>query len=95
MVSLLLLITLLTHGCAVATQADLYRLNLIPQDGGAACLDGSAPGYFIHEGLGSNKHNYLLVFAGGGFCGEPTLSDTLESCYKRSFTNLGSTKHYS
>lgn len=37
---------------AFAQSDKLYKLNLIPQTGKAACLDGSAPGYYIHEGLG-------------------------------------------
>ena len=48
----------------------------------------------MHEGQGENKNNYLIYFEGGGFCGEPTLSETLESCYNRSFTLLGSSKDY-
>jgi hypothetical protein len=65
----------------------------LTQDGGAACLDGSPPGYYLHDGFGENKNNYLIFFAGGGFCGESTLAGTLESCYKRSSTGLGSTKN--
>lgn len=34
-----------------------------------------------------------MYFQGGGFCGEPTLSETLDSCYNRSLTKLGSTKN--
>lgn len=34
----------------------------------------------------------MIYFEGGGFCGSPTLADTLENCYRRSKTPLGSTK---
>jgi hypothetical protein len=33
------------------------------------------------------------MFGGGGFCGGPDLSSTLEDCYKRSNGGLGSTKN--
>ncbi len=49
----LILILLSFNLIAAFAQSDkLYKLNLIPQTGNAACLDGSAPGYYIHEGLG-------------------------------------------
>jgi hypothetical protein len=57
--------------------SEFYNLHTIPQNGGAACLDGSPPAYYLHEGLGENKNNYLIYFQGGGYCGEPTLQDTL------------------
>ena len=33
----------------------------------------------------------MLYFLGGGLCGAPTLAMTLDSCYARSKTELGST----
>jgi len=36
----------------------------------------------------------MLFFYGGGWCGAPTLSGTIESCYQRSSTPLGSSKSY-
>jgi hypothetical protein len=33
------------------TQTDLYKLVLVSQERGAACLDGSPPGYYVHEGF--------------------------------------------
>lgn len=86
---LVLLLVVLVFG-----QEDLYKLVLLSQERGAACLDGSAPGIYVHEGQGENKNNFLIYFEGGGFCGETTLADTLESCYKRSFTHLGTSKDY-
>ena len=73
-ITLIFAFVILTQLNLTLAQSDLYKLHLVSQERGAACLDGSAPGYFIHEGFGENKDNDLLVFAGGGFCGEPTLS---------------------
>jgi hypothetical protein len=36
----------------------------------------------------------MIYFDSGGFCGDISLSTTLESCYKRSSSSLGSTKNY-
>ena len=36
----------------------------------------------------------MIYFDSGGFCGAETLDATLESCYKRSFTSLGTTTVY-
>jgi hypothetical protein len=61
----------------VLTQGNLYKLILHSKDRGAACLDGSPAGMYIHEGSGENKNNFLLFFDGGGFCGAGSLSDTI------------------
>lgn len=53
---------------------DMYKLILLSQERGAACLDGSPAGIYMHEGTGVNKTKYLIYFNGGGFCGGPTLS---------------------
>ena len=58
-----------------ALTSDLYQLILHPQDRGAACLDGSPSGIYVHEG--SNKKNLMVFFEGGGSCGSSTLSDTI------------------
>lgn len=52
----------------------MYKLVLLPQERGAACLDGSPPGIYIHEGTGANRTKYLIYFNGGGFCGGSTIS---------------------
>jgi hypothetical protein len=74
--------------------SDHYNFILQSQDRGAACLDGSPPGLYIHEGNGINKTKYMIYFEGGGLCGGSTLNDTLESCYGRSWTFLGTSKYY-
>lgn len=59
----------------------------------AFCLDGTKPAYYVHKGL-SNK--FILSFEGGGWCGSHLgLSQTIEDCYQRSKTALGSSSNYS
>jgi hypothetical protein len=36
----------------VAAQSLLYKFVLVSQERGAACLDGTPPGYYVHEGFG-------------------------------------------
>jgi hypothetical protein len=55
-------------------------------------LDGSPHALYIHEGSGANKDSFIVYFQGGGYCGDVNLSATLESCYQRSNTELGTTK---
>lgn len=56
------------------------------------CLDGSAGGFYISEGSGANRLKMLIYFEGGGFCSGADLSETLENCYQRSLTDLGSSR---
>lgn len=35
----------------------------------------------------------MISFDSGGFCGAGSLNDTLEACYQRSSTGLGTTKN--
>lgn len=60
---------------------NLYKLVKLSQDNGAACLDGSPPAIYIHEGSEENKDKFLLLFDGGGFCNGTDRSATLDSCY--------------
>lgn len=56
-------------------------------------MDGSPAAYYISRG-GDPKKIYL-EFEGGGWCtGVNSISETLESCYQRSKTALGSSKNY-
>lgn len=54
------------------------------QKRGALCLDGSPAGYYIRQGRGSSRKFWILHLQGGAWC------STQEECYKRSFTDLGS-----
>jgi len=55
---------------------------------GAVCIDGSPAAYYYHAGSGDGVTKWFLHYQGGGYC------DSLESCYGRSLTNLGSSKAY-
>lgn len=68
-----------------------YYKKLLPNyDPEARCLDGSPSLLYVHEGR--DTKNFLIFFEGGGLCGEETLAKTVESCYQRSKTLLGSSK---
>ena len=82
---LLYLSLILTFSYKVSNaDKDLYKLVLHSQEEGAACLDGSPPGLYIHEG--TEKSKFMIFFDGGGYCGGNTLDETLKACYKRSLT---------
>lgn len=53
---------------------------------GAACLDGSPPAYYIRDNgrKPADRHDWVINFQGGGFCGD------IESCGRRARTVLGS-----
>lgn len=51
----------------------------------AKCIDGSAPGYYYIQGYDSGSHKWYIHFEGGGWC------VSLEDCFQRSQTDLGST----
>ncbi len=36
----------------------------------------------------------MLHFEGGGWCGDKDLPSTIQNCYQRSLTDLGSSKKY-
>lgn len=67
---------------------DLVKLNSTS----AVCLDGSPAAYYVSQTGNPNK--IYLEFEGGGWCGAGDLASTIESCYQRSKTNLGSSKAY-
>lgn len=51
----------------VLTSSDhLYQLELLSQERGAACIDGSAPAIYKHEG--SQKDKFIVYFNGGRSC---------------------------
>jgi len=57
----------------------------------ALCLDGSHAAYYINEG---DPHKILISYEGGGWCGSSDLASTIENCYQRSKTALGSSLNY-
>lgn len=57
----------------------------------AKCLDGSPGAHYLFKG---DPTKIIIFFEGGGWCGSADLSSTLESCYQRSKTTLGSSTTY-
>eukprot|EP01018_Ginkgo_biloba_P034079 Gb_04448 [translate_table: standard] len=51
---------------------------------GAVCLDGTLPGYHLHQGFGSGSNSWLIHIEGGGWCNNVT------TCSMRKRTHLGS-----
>jgi len=61
---------------------------------GAACLDGSAPGYYYRLGATTSKR-WIIYLEGGGWCANGGGSvDNFESCATRASTDTGSSKGY-
>jgi hypothetical protein len=71
-------ILLLLSLVIASSQSNLYSLVLLPQERGAACLDGSPPGIYIHQGSDANKNKFMLYFNGGGMCNGLSLVETLD-----------------
>jgi len=76
------------------TDIELYEYELILLDPSldSKCLDGSTPGFYWRKGKQSS--NFLVYFEGGGWCGDVTLDMTMQNCYNRSKTDLGSSTNY-
>lgn len=55
---------------------------------GAACLDGSAPGYYYRAGTGEGMSKWIVHLEGGGWCYNE------DECAQRSRTPLGSSKSW-
>ena len=64
-------------------------LVLVPQGPrGAACLDGTAPGYWMRAATGSNASNWVIHAQGGGWCWNEA------ECAERAKMALGSSKDW-
>ena len=85
-----LIIFLVIYLNGIACQATLKRVIL--KDTLAVCLDGTPGVYYIDKG--EDPKTIVLYFEGGAWCGDKDLSATLESCYQRSKTKLGSSKYW-
>jgi len=55
---------------------------------GAVCLDGTASAYYYRAGFGSGVDKWYIHHQGGGWC------ESIDDCYKRSKTDLGSSANY-
>jgi hypothetical protein len=89
------LMALVVH--AVAPEKDgVARLQLVDQTEHpmAACLDGSAPAFYLRPATSeSAKGKYVVYHEGGDFCGYgDTWDEWIEDCRKRSHTELGSSR---
>lgn len=72
-----------------------FHLYKHPENSPAKCLDGSPPAlYFSPATDSSHKDKFIILFEGGSTCMGSSLSSVLDSCVKRSKTNLGSSKKY-
>lgn len=88
--SILLLLPLLLLLSATPSEASNLAQRVLLTDAaassGALCLDGSPPAYYYRKGASSSK--LLVYFQGGGWC------TSVEDCYERSRTRLGSSSSY-
>ena len=71
---------------------ELYQKVIHNIDPEAKCLDGSPGLLYIHQG--SEKGKFMIHFEGGGFCAGMTLAETIDFCYNRTKTHLGSSKYW-
>lgn len=65
---------------------DGFMLRMLSADSGALCLDGSPGGYYSRPG--SDASTFIIELEGGGWC------VSLEDCYGRSKTAIGSSKSW-
>ena len=86
------ILTCLTILCLlpILTQS-AFKLVKHENDQNARCLDGSPSALYISEG---DSDHILVYFEGGGMCSGLTLQATIEDCWKRAQTKLGSSKAY-
>jgi hypothetical protein len=83
---------LLTLVCLYGVIAAHTFNKILVDDRDAFCLDGTKPAYYVHQG---DKNKFILSFEGGGWCGSHLgLEQTVEDCFQRSKTALGSSATY-
>jgi len=87
-------ILLTTALVVLVSSSSVFSLVRHPVETGARCLDGSPAALYYSIGSDANKDKFVIYFEGGGLCTGASLADTLESCYKRSQTTLGSSTQY-
>ena len=69
-------------------QVKYYKIENAPRYG-AVCIDGSTPGYYFRKGKGQDINKWIIHLHGGAWCYDA------ESCFRRSFSILGSTNNWS
>ncbi|CAI5981143.1 unnamed protein product [Closterium sp. NIES-64] len=73
----------------VGGASPLTTLTLLPDNPyKAKCLDGSPPGYYFRQGVGTGASNWLIDLPVGGWC------TTVQECAKRAGTEFGSTRRW-
>ena len=62
-------LSVLVVAALTLTTDDKYKLTLVPDDGGgAACLDGTLPGYWMRTmSLADSNSSWIIHFVGGGW----------------------------
>ena len=65
-----------------------YKIENAPKYG-AVCIDGSTPGYYFRKGKGQDINKWIIHLHGGAWCYDA------ETCFRRSFSILGSTNNWS
>ena len=78
--------TVLSLLSCISADATLHLVDDVSN--GAACLDGSAPGFYLRRSSTGNA-NWLILMQGGGWC------YNVEDCYHRSLTSSGSSNDWS
>eukprot|EP00052_Salpingoeca_macrocollata_P021749 m.187067 g.187067 ORF g.187067 m.187067 type:complete len:401 (-) comp21615_c0_seq2:1536-2738(-) len=68
--------------------AEGFFLKDEAQSDGAVCLDGTPSAYYFKQGTGSGANKWYIHHQGGGWC------ESLDSCYERAHTDLGSSAKY-
>eukprot|EP01052_Picozoa_sp_SAG31_P040920 SAG31_NODE_6058_length_2189_cov_4.375598_1_plen_444_part_00 len=73
---------------------DKLALVLVAEEArerGAACLDGSVPGYWFRQGSEANSTKWVIHLQGGGWCWDrEQRADHQRSCHDRAKKGLGS-----
>ena len=69
--------------------SEVYQVIELDPSTGAKCLDGSNYKFYFTKGSGSGANKFMFSWQGGAFCGIDGF-DTLESCFMRSQSPLGS-----
>ena len=85
------MLKLLIFSSVIVLSFSVFTLHLHSVYSGARCLDGSPAALYVSPG---DNSNVVIFFEGGGACGGLNISATIESCYERSMTKLGSSKEY-
>ena len=77
----------------ICKRNETYTVIEMSPETGAKCLDGSNYKFLFHEGSGADRNKFIFYFEGAAYCGAEGY-ETLESCYYRSLTDIGSSLNY-